>query len=169
MAEKIKTSLEDCYLRYAGEDDIQLIFQFIKDLAEYEKMADEVVATEFQLKEHLFGDHSYAEVILAFYDDSPAGFALFFHNFSTFLGRPGLYLEDLFVKPKYRGKGIGTSLLSYLAKVAVERNCGRLEWAVLDWNTPSIEFYKSLNAKPLDDWTTFRLTGDSLDKLSEKS
>lgn len=167
MTKKINTKVENCHLRYAQEDDIPLIFQFIKDLAEYEKMADEVVATESQLKEHLFGDHSYAEVILAYYDDSPAGFALFFHSFSTFLERPGIYLEDLFVKPEYRGQGIGTSLLSYLAKVAVERDCGRLEWAVLDWNTPSIEFYKYLDAKPVDDWTRFRLAGDSLVKLSE--
>jgi len=168
MSEKISTSIPNCYLRFAKEQDIPLILEFIESLAIYEKMADEVVATESLLEEKLFGEQKYAEVVLAYYDEKPIGFALFFHNFSTFMGRPGIHLEDLFVKEKYRGKGIGTTLLRFLAKIAVERDCARLEWAVLDWNTPSIEFYKSLDAKHLDDWMTFRLTGDSLSGLAEQ-
>lgn len=135
-------------------------------LAEYERMSDDVVATEELLRENLFGDRKIAEVIIANYKDEPAGFALFFHNFSTFVGKPGIYLEDLFVKPELRGKGIGKLLLAYLGKLAEERNCGRIEWAVLDWNEPAINFYKSLNAKPMDDWTVFRIAGNNINALA---
>jgi GNAT superfamily N-acetyltransferase len=150
----------------ATERDLPLILSFIKKLAEYEKLSDMVVATEDLLRDALFGPHPVAEVIIAYWNDEPVGFALFFHNFSTFLGRRGIYLEDLFVDPPHRGKGIGKSLLIHLAKIAKERNCGRFDWAVLDWNKPSIDFYKSLGAAPLDDWTLFRLTGDALDRLA---
>jgi len=146
--------------------DLPLILSFIRKLAEYEKLSHMVVATEDLLRDALFGPSPVAEVIIAYWNDQPVGFALFFHNFSTFLGRRGIYLEDLFVDPPYRGKGIGKSLLIHLAKIAKERNCGRFDWAVLDWNKPSIDFYKSLGAAPLDDWTLFRLTGDALDRLA---
>jgi GNAT superfamily N-acetyltransferase len=151
----------------ATEHDLPLILSFIKKLAEYEKLAHIVVATEDPLRDALFGHRPAAEVILAYWDDEPVGFALFFHNFSTFLGRRGIYLEDLFVDPPHRGKGIGKALLIHLAKIAKQRNCGRFDWAVLDWNKPSIEFYKSLGAVSLDDWTLFRLTGEALDRLAE--
>ena len=147
--------------------DVPQILAFIKALAAYEKLADRVVATEEELKEVLFGPRPYAECVIARLQGKPAGFALFFHNFSTFLGRPGIYLEDLFVDPELRGKGVGRALLAHLAKLAVERKCGRLEWSVLDWNEPSIGFYKSLGATPLDDWTVFRLEGDFLVRLGE--
>lgn len=152
-------------LRAASIDDVPLILQFIRELAEYERLLDDVVATEEMLRETLFGKHPAAEVIICQEGETPAGFALFFHNFSTFKGRPGIYLEDLYVRPAFRGKGYGKQLLAALAKLAVERNCARLEWAVLDWNTPSIEFYKSLGAVPMDDWTVFRLTGEKLSAL----
>lgn len=147
--------------------DVPLILQFIKDLAEYERLSHVVVATEDLLRETLFGERPAAEVVLGFYEGRPAGFALFFQNYSTFLGRPGIYLEDLFVKPEFRRNGFGKMLLAHLAKIAVERNCGRLEWSVLDWNTPAIDFYKSLGALDLHDWTMFRLTGEKLKKLAE--
>ncbi|MBI3580140.1 MAG: GNAT family N-acetyltransferase [Ignavibacteriales bacterium] len=150
----------------ATEQDTPLIFSFIKGLAEYERLAHEVVATEEIIRESLFGKRAYAEVIIARWDGQPAGFALFFHSISTFLGRPGIYLEDLFVNPSMRGKGIGKALLIYLAQLAKERKCGRLEWAVLNWNEPAINFYKSLGAKPMDEWTVYRLTGETLDKLA---
>jgi GNAT superfamily N-acetyltransferase len=153
-------------IRNARPEDIPLILSFIKELAQYEKLSHAVVATEELLRNHLFGPHPKAEVIIASYDGEDVGFALFFHNFSTFVGRPGLYLEDLFVRDTMRGKGIGKALLTHLAKVAVERNCGRFEWAVLDWNTPAIEFYKSLGAEPIDDWTIFRIAGDPLRELA---
>jgi GNAT superfamily N-acetyltransferase len=155
-------------LRAAVEDDLPLIFNFIKALAEYERLADAVVATEETLRASLFGERRYAEVIVAEWEGRPAGFALFFHNFSTFLGQPGIYLEDLFVLPEMRGKGIGKSLLVKLAQLAVERNCGRVEWAVLDWNEPAVGFYKSLGAEPVSDWTIFRVTGDALPALATK-
>jgi len=154
-------------IEHAVENDLPLIHKFIRELAEYEKMSEECVATEALLREALFGEKKFAEVVVAYYQDEPAGFALFFHNFSTFLARPGLYLEDLYVLPHLRGKGIGKALLVCLAKIAKERNCGRFEWAVLDWNEPSIAFYKKLGAIPLDDWTTFRVTGKALDELAE--
>jgi GNAT superfamily N-acetyltransferase len=153
-------------LRPAQEEDIPLILQFIKELAEYERLSHIVVATEALLREALFGEWKYAEVVLAYFDGQPAGFALYFFNFSTFLGKPGVYLEDLYVKPKYRRNGIGKVLLKHLAKVAIARNCGRMEWSVLDWNSPAIEFYKSLGAVPMDEWTVFRLTGENLKRLA---
>jgi len=151
----------------ATERDVPLILGLIKDLAEYERMSNEVVATEDGLRATLFGAHPSAEVILAYAGREPAGFALFFHNYSTFLGRPGLYLEDLFVVPAFRGRGYGKALLARLAAIAVERNCGRFEWSVLDWNEPAIGFYKKLGAKPLHDWTIFRVAGDALQKLAD--
>ena len=153
-------------IEHATERDIPFIHKLIKELAEYERMSQECVATEALLRETLFGEKKFAEVVIAYYHDEPAGVALFFHNFSTFLARPGIYLEDLYVFPHLRGKGIGKALLVYLAKIAKERNCGRFEWAVLDWNEPSIAFYKKLGAIPLDDWTTFRVTGKALDELA---
>src|SRR5882762_5264540 len=150
----------------ATERDLPLILSFIKKLAEYEKLSHMVVATEDLLRDALFGPRPVAEVIIANWNDEPVGFALFFHNFSTFLARRGIYLEDLFVDPPHRGKGIGKAMLIHLAKIAKERNCGRFEWAVLDWNKPSIDFYKGLGAVPLDDWTSFRLTGAALGRLA---
>lgn len=152
--------------RFAQKEDAEKILFFIRQLAIYEKMENEVVATKELLEEWIF-EKKKAEVIFALEDNKEVGFALFFHNFSTFLGRSGIYLEDLFVLPEYRGKGCGKGLLKELAKIAVERGCGRLEWCCLDWNKPSIDFYLSLNATPLDDWTTYRLTGDSLKKMAE--
>ncbi|MBO5999063.1 MAG: GNAT family N-acetyltransferase [Lachnospiraceae bacterium] len=152
-------------IRYANENDCGIILGFIKGLAEYEKMTDQVVATEKLLKEWIF-EKKKAEVILACEDGREVGFALFFHNFSTFLGRAGIYLEDLFVLPECRGKGYGKALLLKLAQITVERGCGRLEWACLDWNRPSIDFYLSLGAVPMDDWTTYRVTGETLEKLA---
>lgn len=151
--------------RYAKRDDISLILQFIKYLAAYEKMINEVVADEKTLEEWIF-DKQKAEVIFAVVDDEEIGFALFFYNFSTFLGRAGIYLEDLFVKPEYRGKGYGKAILKKLAAIAVERGCGRLEWWCLDWNKPGIDFYLSLGAEPMDDWTVYRITGDTLSNLA---
>jgi len=151
--------------RYAEKHDIPQILDFIKGLAAYENMLDDVVATEELLREWIF-EKKKAEVILAFEPDEAVGFALFFHNFSTFLGRAGIYLEDLFVKPEHRGKGCGKALLKKLAQIALERGCGRLEWSCLDWNQPSIDFYLSLDAKPMDEWTAYRLTGDTLHKLA---
>ena len=150
----------------ATERDVPVILKFIRDLAEYEKLSHLVVANEANIREHVFGPHAVAEVLLAYWDSQPVGFALFFRNFSTFLGRPGIYLEDLFVEPSQRGKGIGKALLIRLAEIAIERGYGRLDWAVLDWNTPSIEFYRSLGAVPQEDWTGYRLTGDPLVRLA---
>ena len=152
--------------RFAEEKDTALILQFIKELANYEKMLDDVVATEELLKEWIF-EKNKAEVIFALEDGLEVGFALFFHNFSTFLGRAGIYLEDLYVKAEYRGKGYGKGLLKKLAQIAVERGCGRLEWSCLDWNKPSIEFYLSLGADPMEDWTTYRMAGDTLKSMTE--
>jgi len=152
--------------RFAEERDCALILQFIQGLAEYERMADQVIATEVLLQEWVF-EKKKAEVLFACEDGREVGFALFFHNFSTFLGRAGIYLEDLFVLPEHRGKGFGKAILQQLAKIAVERGCGRLEWACLDWNRPSIDFYLSLGAAPMDEWTTYRLTGVTLQKLAE--
>ena len=150
----------------AGEvADVPVIARLIRGLAAYEKLENEVVMTEELLSQHLFGERAYAETVLAEEDGEAAGFALFFHNFSTFLGRPGIYLEDLFVLPERRGKGIGKALLVHLARLAVERGCGRLEWSVLDWNRPAIGFYESLGARPNDEWTVYRLTGDALESL----
>lgn len=163
----IDTKLENFKIRFAREDDVPLILDFIKGLADYEKMLDLVEATEEILKESLFKE-KHAEVVIGEYNNKPAAFALFFHNFSTFVGRPGLYLEDLYVKPEYRGKGIGTIMLSFLAKTAVDRRCGRFEWWCLDWNEPSIEFYKKLGAEAMEEWTTFRVDDKALVELAEK-
>ena len=152
--------------RYATEIDTALILKFIRELAKYENMLDEVVATEELLREWIF-EKKRAEVIFALEDGIEVGFALFFHNFSTFLGRAGIYLEDLFVKPEYRGKGYGKGLLKKLAQIAKARGCGRFEWWCLDWNKPSIDFYLSLGAEPMDEWTTYRIAGDTLDKLAQ--
>ena len=152
----------------AHEGEAPTVLAFIRKLAEYEKLADEVLATEECLRIWLFGPHSVAEVILAYLDEVPVGFAIFFPNFSTFLGRPGLYLEDLFVEPAYRGAGIGRAILAYLATLTQERGYGRLEWAVLNWNQPAIDFYKGLGAVPMNDWTTFRLAGDALVRAGEQ-
>lgn len=154
-------------IRQATPDDLPLIAQLIRDLAEYEKLSQDVVFSEEKLKQHLFGPRPYAEVIIAEEDGVAVGFALFFHNFSTFLGQPGIYLEDLFVKPAARGQGHGKELLATLARLAMQRGCGRLEWAVLDWNKPAIGFYESLGARPNDEWTVYRLTGESLINLSQ--
>lgn len=160
---------DDLEVLPATEADVPLILTFIRELAEYEKLAHEVVATEDLLHRHLFGERRFAEALLARAAGDAVGFALFFHNFSTFLGRPGIYLEDLYIKPEVRGRGYGKVLLRHLAAIATERGCGRLEWAVLDWNTPAIEFYKSLGAVPVSDWTIFRVTGDALTKLAAMS
>ena len=150
----------------ASDRDVPLILQMIRDLAEYERMSDQVVATEDGLREVLFGAQPQAEVLIAYADDRPAGFALFFHNFSTFVGRRGLYLEDLFVKPEFRGLGLGRRLLTELARIAIDRNCGRFEWSVLDWNEPAIGFYEKLGAEMMKEWRIFRLTGDALNRLA---
>ena len=152
--------------RNAERKDTALILQFIRELAEYEKMLDEVVADEAMLEEWIF-DKQKAEVIFALEDETEVGFALFFHNFSTFLGQAGIYLEDLYVKPEYRGKGYGKGLLRKLAYIAVERGCGRFEWSCLDWNKPSIDFYLSLGAEPMDEWTVYRIAGETLTDLAE--
>ncbi len=156
-------------IRDATPDDIPTIAALIRALAEYERLAHEVVLDEGELRAHLFGERPYAEVILAEHEGEVVGFALFFHNFSTFLGKPGIYLEDLFVRPEHRGGGHGRALLAHLAGIAVARGCGRIEWSVLDWNEPSIAFYRSLGATEMDDWTTYRLTGDSLADLARAS
>ena len=156
----------DLQIRPARVEDVPVILELIRDLATYELAPDEVTATEEQLVDVLFGERPAAEVLLAFEGKSPVGFAVFFHNFSTWLGRPGLYLEDLFVKPEKRGKGYGRALLVELAKIAMERGCGRMEWAVLDWNEPAIKFYRALGAKPMDEWTVFRLTRDGIERLA---
>jgi GNAT superfamily N-acetyltransferase len=161
-------TLKDFEIRPATEGDTPLILSFIKKLALYEKLAHKVTANENILRETLFGERRYAEVVIGYNLGEPVGFALFFHNYSTFLGRPGIYLEDLFVDEEHRGKGFGKALLSHLARLAKERDCGRLEWAVLDWNEPSINFYRALGAAPMNEWTVFRLTGDALDELANE-
>ena len=152
--------------RFAKREDTDLILYFIKELALYEKMLDEVVADEKTLEEWIF-DKQKAEVIFVMENKKEVGFALFFHNFSTFLGRAGIYLEDLFLLPEFRGRGYGKALLNKLASIAVDRGCGRLEWWCLDWNKPSIDFYLSLGAEPMSDWTTYRITGDTLRRMAE--
>lgn len=167
MRPLIATKLQNYKLRFADETDVSLILSFIRELANYEGMLMKVVATEDILRESLF-ERKMAEVIIAELDDKPVGFALFFHNFSTFLGRPGLYLEDLYIKPEVRGKGLGKILLSFLAKLALDRKCGRLEWWCLDWNESSIEFYKQQGAVSMDDWTVFRVHDEALDDLANE-
>ena len=158
---------QNLQIRDAVETDIPLILSLIQDLATYERAPNDVSATEEQLRKVLFGQKRSAEVLLAFERETPAGFAVFFHNFSTWLGKPGLYLEDLFVKPELRGKGYGRALLVHLAKIARDRGCGRMEWAVLDWNEPAIQFYNKLGARPMDEWTVFRLKADGITRLAE--
>jgi len=159
----------DVQIRPASERDASIVLDMIKALADYEKLAHAVTATERTIRDTLFGAQPAAEVVIASVGGEPAGFALFFHNYSTFLAQRGLYLEDLFVKPAYRGHGIGRALLEHLARLAVERRCGRFEWSVLDWNEPAIGFYKKLGAEPLDEWTIFRVTGDALRRLAKGS
>lgn len=154
-------------IRFANENDVDIILNFITKLAEYENLLDEVVATPELLKEWIF-EKKKSEVIFAVENGKEVGFALFFHNFSTFLGRAGIYLEDLFVLPEFRGKGYGKALLKELAKIACERECGRLEWSCLDWNKPSIDFYLSLGAKPMNDWTVYRIAGDELTEFAKR-
>jgi GNAT superfamily N-acetyltransferase len=156
----------DFEIRAARVADVPIILELIRDLATYERAPNEVRATEERLVDVLFGEKPAAEVLLAFEKEMPVGFAVFFHNFSTWLGRPGLYLEDLFVKPEKRGKGYGRALLVYLARIAQERGCGRMEWAVLDWNEPAIQFYRKLGAAPNAEWTVFRLTSEGIAKLA---
>jgi GNAT superfamily N-acetyltransferase len=161
--------MTDLTIRPAQVTDIPIILQLIRDLATYERAPNEVSASEEQLRKVLFGDKPAAEVLLAFAGGAPVGFAVFFHNFSTWLGRPGLYLEDLFVKPEERGKGYGRALLVHLGKIARDRGCGRMEWAVLNWNEPAIRFYRALGAEPMDEWTVYRLTGNQINALAESN
>jgi GNAT superfamily N-acetyltransferase len=161
------TASEQFQIRSASRQDVPVILQLIRDLANNERAPDDVIATEDGLTEVLFGEKPAAEVRLVFEGDHPVGFAVFFHNFSTWLGRPGLYLEDLFVKPEHRGKGYGKALLVDLAKIARARGCGRMEWAVLDWNEPAIQFYRKLGAKPMHEWTVFRLTPEEIGALAD--
>ncbi len=158
---------ENFAIRPATAADVPIILELIRALATYERAPNEVTATEDGLSKVLFGEKPAAEVLLAFENETAVGFAVFFHNFSTWLGRPGLYLEDLFVRPEDRGKGYGRALLIHLAKIARDRGCGRMEWAVLDWNEPAIQFYRKLGAKPMDDWTVFRLKRDGIAKLAD--
>jgi GNAT superfamily N-acetyltransferase len=166
MPDSIATRVPGLFLRFAQETDVELILDLVRLLAEFERLSHEMVADAETLRRSLFEGRPAAEVLIAEYCGAPAGFALFFHNFSTFQGKPGIFLEDLYIKPEFRGKGIGREVLTYLARVAVERNCGRLEWAVLDWNERAISFYKRLGARPLDEWKIFRLTGKNLDGLA---
>ncbi|CAH0998764.1 hypothetical protein LEM8419_00112 [Neolewinella maritima] len=153
-------------IRFATRADLPVILNFIRQLADYEKLAHEVTATEADLERTLFGEQPAAEVVIAEHEGAPAGFALFFRNYSTFLGKPGLYLEDLFVLPELRGKGIGKTLLQFLAHTAVQRGYGRFEWSVLDWNTPAVEFYRAIGAEPMEGWTVQRVTGTTLQELA---
>ncbi len=154
-------------IRFAKKNDVHIILNMIRQLAEFEKLLHEVVATETELEKSLFGPHPYAEVLLLEENSKAVGMALFFHNYSTFLAKPGIYLEDLFVLPSHRGKGYGRHLLQKLAQITVERNCGRLDWSVLDWNVDAIRFYEGFGAKALSDWTGFRLTGEALQKFAK--
>ena len=162
----ISTTIPGFVIRAAAEADAPLVLSFIKKLAAYEKLSHEVSATEELLRETLFGERPSAEVAIGYFDGKPVGFVLFFHNYSTFLARPGLYIEDLFVDEAYRRRGFGRALLLHVARLAGERQCGRLEWAVLDWNEPAVNFYKKLGAVAMDEWTVFRVTGPALNKLA---
>jgi len=164
----MKTKNKNFIIRPAIKEDCSLILDFIMELATYEKLAHEVVTDVTTLEESLFGETSYAKVVIGEYKNKPVSFALYFHNFSTFLGRPGLYLEDLYVKSEIRGKGLGKIMLSYLAKIAVNLNCGRFEWWVLDWNKPAIRFYKTIGAESMTEWTVNRVSGDNLIKLAQE-
>lgn len=158
--------IADFAIKPASENDVPVILSFVNKLADYERLSHEVVATEALLRKNLFGQRRTAEVVIGYFKGAPVGFALFFHNFSTFLGQPGIYLEDLFVEEAYRRRGFGGALLAYIAKLAVERDCGRLEWSVLDWNEPAVRFYRKLGAVPMDEWTVFRVTGENLHRLA---
>ena len=164
----IDTSLPDFVLRKATVEDCPLILNFIRELADYEKLLHEVVASVETLEESLFGEVSYAQSVIGEYHGTAVGYALFFHNFSTFTGRPGIYLEDLYVQPHMRGQGFGKCLLAYLARLAVDKGCTRVEWSVLDWNEPSIQFYRSIGAAPMDDWTVQRLDGEALASFAKE-
>jgi len=161
--------MSEIEIRPATPQDVPLILTFLRELATYEKLAHEVVATDADMHAALFGERPVVETVIGSLDGDPVGYALFFPTFSTFLGKPGLYLEDLYVRPAARGFGVGRSLLEHLARLTVERGWGRLEWSVLDWNEPSIAFYKRMGAKPMDEWTIFRLTGESLHRLAQKT
>jgi GNAT superfamily N-acetyltransferase len=165
---KTRTNLTNLTLRNASETDVPLILSFIRELAEYEKLLHEVVATEAVLRESLFGEQSVARVVIGEWDDEPIGFALYFYNFSTFIGRPGIYLEDLYVRPEMRGKGIGKIMVAHLAHLTVTQDCGRLEWRVLDWNEPAIRFYRSIGAVAMDEWTEQRVAGKALQELADQ-
>ena len=156
------------HIRSATAADVPVILRFIRELAEYEKLSHEVTATEELLRRHLFGERPMAEVILAVEDGVEAGFALFFHNFSTFVGKPGIYLEDVYVRPEFRGRGMGKAMMIYLARLARQRDCGRFEWSVLDWNKPSIDFYQSIGARHMSDWTMQRMTAEAIAALAEQ-
>ena len=150
----------------ATVDDVPLLLSLIRGLAEYERMSDEVLATDTRLRDTLFGSRPCAEAVIAWVDGEAVGFALWFHNYSTFLAQPGLYLEDLFVLPEWRGRGVGLALLRHLARIAIERDCGRMEWSVLNWNEPAIGFYRRIGARPMDEWTVYRLTGEDIRNLA---
>jgi GNAT superfamily N-acetyltransferase len=160
------TNISNFMIRPATENDAGTILSLIKELADYERLTHEVVATENDIRKSLFGEHPLAEALIGEYDKIPISFALFFYNFSTFVGKPGIYLEDLYVKPEYRGKGFGRKMLAHIARLAIKRDCGRFEWSVLDWNTPAIRTYDKLNAKPMQDWILYRLTGEALVELA---
>ena len=162
------TNISNFMIRPAAENDAGTILTLIKELADYERLTREVVATENDIRRSLFGEHPFAEALIGEYETIPVSFALFFYNFSTFVGKPGIYLEDLYVKPDYRNKGFGRKMLAHIARLAIERNCGRFEWSVLDWNTPAIRTYDKLNAKPMQDWILYRLTGEALVELAQE-
>ena len=162
------TNISNFMIRPAAENDAGTILTLIKELADYERLTREVVATENDIRRSLFGEHPFAEALIGEYETIPVSFALFFYNFSTFVGKPGIYLEDLYVKPDYRSKGFGRKMLAHIAHLAIERNCGRFEWSVLDWNTPAIRTYDKLNAKPMQDWILYRLTGKALVELAQE-
>jgi GNAT superfamily N-acetyltransferase len=163
------TSIADFTIKSATKKDVVVILAFIKKLADYERLPHEVVASEALLQRTLFGSRRTAEVAIGYLRNEPVGFVLFFHNFSTFLGRPGIYIEDLFVEESFRRRGFGGALLTHVARLAAERDCGRLEWSVLDWNEPAINFYKKLGATPMNEWTVFRVTGENLDRLAGRA
>ncbi|MDP9128824.1 MAG: GNAT family N-acetyltransferase [Candidatus Binatota bacterium] len=164
----IPTGIVDFTIKPATKKDVPVILSFIKKLADYERLSHEAVATDELLQRTLFGQRRTAEVAIGYFNNQPVGFVLFFHNFSTFLGRPGIYIEDLFVEEAFRRRGLGGALLAHVAKLAVARHCGRLEWSVLDWNEPAVNFYKKLGAMPMNEWTVFRVTGEKLNQLATR-